>query len=166
MGLGVPLKYEVGDTSGPFAGKILIPSSPLLWQAESTQFERVTSKRIGLYDEMEGWGAENVEMSMRVWMCGGSIKHSMLYCSSTYLEQKNPTKFPGTNVHKVLMHNTKRTVDVWFDPPYRDLFYRLQGRAQDTDRGCKQSHGAPQKSQMQVIRVVSSNLMVTMLRFL
>ena len=98
---------------GPSRAKILILSSPLLWQAESTQFERVTSK--GLVCMMMKWRVgvpRMLKMSMRVWMCGGSIK--LIPCSivSHIFRQKNPTKFPGTNVHKVLMHNRKRTVDV------------------------------------------------------
>lgn len=82
--------------------------------------------RIGSYDEkMKIWGGEEIEMSIRVWSCGGSIV--MPLCSrvghmqrarSTYTNQ-----YPGGG-RALMEYNMLRYVDVWTDE-YSVYFYAM-----------------------------------------
>ncbi|XP_076851638.1 polypeptide N-acetylgalactosaminyltransferase 3 [Brachyhypopomus gauderio] len=77
---------------------------------------------IGSYDEeMEIWGGENIEMSFRVWQCGGQLE--IIPCSVVghVFRTKSPHSFPkGT---QVIARNQVRLAEVWMDG-YKEIFYR------------------------------------------
>ncbi|XP_061164827.1 polypeptide N-acetylgalactosaminyltransferase 13-like [Saccostrea echinata] len=77
---------------------------------------------IGSYDEgMKVWGGENLEMSWRVWMCGGRLVH--LPCSHLgHIPRSQPYSFPGGR-RSIEVYNYKRAVEVWVDPEYRGFIY-------------------------------------------
>ncbi|XP_029461515.1 polypeptide N-acetylgalactosaminyltransferase 3 isoform X2 [Rhinatrema bivittatum] len=82
---------------------------------------------IGRYDdEMEIWGGENIEMSFRVWQCGGQLE--ILPCSVVghVFRRKSPHTFP--NGHQVITRNQVRLAEVWLDE-YKELFYRRSSEA-------------------------------------
>ncbi|XP_072115778.1 polypeptide N-acetylgalactosaminyltransferase 3 [Mobula birostris] len=84
-------------------------------------------EHIGAYDDqMEIWGGENIEMSFRVWLCGGQLE--ILPCSVVghVFRTKSPHTFPkGT---QVIARNLVRLAEVWMDD-YKLIFYRRNNQA-------------------------------------
>ncbi|KAK5863523.1 hypothetical protein PBY51_000550 [Eleginops maclovinus] len=84
-------------------------------------------EHIGTYDDkMEIWGGENVEMSFRVWQCGGQLE--IIPCSVVghVFRSKSPHTFPkGT---EVITRNQVRLAEVWMDD-YKKVFYRRNKNA-------------------------------------
>ncbi|KAJ8397016.1 hypothetical protein AAFF_G00010700 [Aldrovandia affinis] len=84
-------------------------------------------EEIGTYDDkMEIWGGENVEMSFRVWQCGGQLE--IIPCSVVghVFRTKSPHTFPkGT---EVITRNQVRLAEVWMDG-YKKIFYRRNQNA-------------------------------------
>ncbi|XP_048477864.1 polypeptide N-acetylgalactosaminyltransferase 1-like [Plutella xylostella] len=71
-------------------------------------------------DQFKDWGGENLEMSFRIWMCGGSIH--MLPCSRVghvYRSLRLEWRVPWLDQHLL---NTARLAEVWMDH-HREMFY-------------------------------------------
>ncbi|CAH8438990.1 unnamed protein product [Dicrocoelium dendriticum] len=78
---------------------------------------------IGSYDEgMIVWGGENVEMSVRLWQCGGELL--IVPCSRVghVFRKVSPYVWPG-GVQHVLSVNSLRTVLVWLDE-FKDFYLK------------------------------------------
>lgn len=89
---------------------------------------------IGAYDPgMDLWGGENIELSMRTWMCGGRIL--LLPCSRLgHIFRKNRPYGSEPNQPDSLLINSHRSARVWLDG-YIDKFYQSNPDARYLDSG-------------------------------
>lgn len=78
-------------------------------------------KRLGTYDSgMKIYGGENLELSWRIWLCGGRIVQ--VPCSQIgHIERDQPYTFPEGR-QNIEMHNYKRAVEIWLDD-YKKYVY-------------------------------------------
>ncbi|KAM8788527.1 polypeptide N-acetylgalactosaminyltransferase 5 isoform 2-T2 [Rhynchonycteris naso] len=77
---------------------------------------------LGTYDPgLDVWGGENMELSFKVWMCGGEIE--IVPCSRVghIFRNDNPYSFPKDRM-KTVERNLVRVAEVWLDE-YKELFY-------------------------------------------
>jgi len=77
--------------------------------------------RLGTYDEgFDIWGGENLELSFKTWMCGGTLE--IVPCSHVghIFRKRSPYKWrSGVNV---LRRNSIRLAEVWLDD-YKKYYY-------------------------------------------
>uniref|UniRef100_A0A3B4VHS2 Polypeptide N-acetylgalactosaminyltransferase 6-like n=1 Tax=Seriola dumerili TaxID=41447 RepID=A0A3B4VHS2_SERDU len=84
-------------------------------------------EHMGTYDDqMEFWGGENLEMSFRVWQCGGQLE--IIPCSVVghIFRRESPHKFPNSS--SIIIRNLVRLAEVWLDE-YKWVFYRANRMA-------------------------------------
>ncbi|XP_059169591.1 polypeptide N-acetylgalactosaminyltransferase 3-like [Physella acuta] len=95
--------------------------------------DRTYFKEIGEYDsDMQIWGGENLELSWRVWLCGGRLLHAP--CSRIgHVPRVQPYSFPGGRP-SVLFHNYKRAASVWMGN-YTRFVYSIFPEMQTLDVG-------------------------------
>lgn len=77
--------------------------------------------KLGTYDsQMDIWGGENLEISFRIWMCGGTLLTVPCSHVGHIFRDRSPYKWlPGINV---IRKNAVRVAEVWLDQ-YKDLYY-------------------------------------------
>ncbi|KAL5017650.1 hypothetical protein ScPMuIL_007239 [Solemya velum] len=85
--------------------------------------DRKYFEHLGKYDDgMIIWGGENLELSFRIWMCGGSIE--IHPCSHVAHIFRNRSPYDWVyGVNTVIRRNTVRTAEVWLDE-YKEFYYQ------------------------------------------
>jgi len=79
---------------------------------------------IGSYDvDLKIWGGDNLEMSFRIWQCGGHIE--IVPCSHVghLFRKSSPYTFPG-GVNEILNENLVRVALVWMDD-WADFYFKF-----------------------------------------
>ena len=76
--------------------------------------DRKYFSEMGAYDKgMDIWGGENLEMSFRIWMCGGSLE--IIPCSRVGHVFRSRRPYGSPTGEDTLTKNTLRLVNVWMD---------------------------------------------------
>lgn len=103
------LKRRKGNATQPFQTPVMAGG---LFSMDKDYFYK-----LGSYDDqMNIWGGENMELSFRVWQCGGSVE--IVPCSHVghLFRKSSPYSFPHpSGVGGILFSNLARVARVWMD---------------------------------------------------
>jgi len=78
---------------------------------------------LGAYDEgLEIWGGENLELSFKVWMCGGRLLHVPCAHIGHVHRVVKPYTFPDGGKQITELRNYLRVAMVWMGPKYSKFF--------------------------------------------
>ena len=90
----------------------------------------------GAYDnQMMIWGGENVEMSLRIWRCGGSLLQSPCSHVGHVFRKSTPHTMPdGFSAYDTININTARFAEVWLDE-YKQFYYYMNPAAKNVQPG-------------------------------
>merc|ERR1719219_790724 len=81
--------------------------------------------QLGFYDEgMEIWGGEQLELSFKVWMCGGAVE--IVPCSRVGHIFRSFSPYKWRTDLDIPEYNYKRVADVWMDE-YKSLYFDRLG---------------------------------------
>ncbi|CAF1326389.1 unnamed protein product [Rotaria magnacalcarata] len=82
-------------------------------------------EQLGMYDPgMDIWGGENLELSFKLWQCGGELLCAPCSHVGHIFRKRSPYSWPKhTNVVK---KNTVRLAEVWLDE-YKKFYYERIG---------------------------------------
>ncbi|XP_036376950.1 polypeptide N-acetylgalactosaminyltransferase 11 isoform X2 [Megalops cyprinoides] len=86
--------------------------------------DRKYFNELGQYDSgMDIWGGENLEISFRIWMCGGQLL--IIPCSRVghIFRKRRPYGSPGGQ--DTMAHNSLRLAHVWMDE-YKEQYFALR----------------------------------------
>ncbi|XP_064476145.1 polypeptide N-acetylgalactosaminyltransferase 5-like [Ornithodoros turicata] len=87
-------------------------------------------KKLGMYDEgFEIWGGENLELSFKIWMCGGTLE--IVPCSHVghVFRARNPNV--GTLDFSRVSRNSMRVAEVWLDDYAKYYYERTRSLSRD-----------------------------------
>ncbi|XP_077410701.1 polypeptide N-acetylgalactosaminyltransferase 11 [Vanacampus margaritifer] len=95
--------------------------------------DRKYFSELGQYDAgMDIWGGENLEISFRIWMCGGQLL--IIPCSRVghIFRKRRPYGSPGGQ--DTMAHNSLRLAHVWMDD-YKEHFLSLRPELRERNFG-------------------------------
>ncbi|CAB3375722.1 Hypothetical predicted protein [Cloeon dipterum] len=90
-------------------------------------------EELGAYDSgMNIWGGENLELSFRVWMCGGHLE--IMPCSRVGHVFRRRRPYGAPDGEDTMTRNSLRVAHVWMDD-YKDYFFKVRPDARHLSYG-------------------------------
>jgi len=87
--------------------------------------DREFFEKLGTYDPgFDIWGGENLELSFKIWMCGGTLE--IVPCSHVGHVFRKRSPYKWRNGVNVLKRNSVRLAEVWLDD-YAKYYYQRIG---------------------------------------
>lgn len=71
---------------------------------------------------MGRWGSENIEISLRTWLCGGQIR----VAKDSFVAHAFRSRFPYKVDNNDVIRNAVRVASVWLDGEYLQRFYQAK----------------------------------------
>jgi polypeptide N-acetylgalactosaminyltransferase len=88
---------------------------------------------LGKYDPgLDTWGGENLELSFRVWQCGGRM--DIIPCSHVGHVFRNRRPYGNIGGADSLIRNSLRVVHVWLDD-FKEYYFRIRPEARNMSYG-------------------------------
>ncbi|KAL0883328.1 hypothetical protein ABMA27_016736 [Loxostege sticticalis] len=138
------LKFKWNAVPGNMLRKRIDPAAPIKTPVISGGLFAINKdyfSKLGYYDDgFDIWGAENLELSFKAWMCGGSLE--IVPCS--HVGHVFRKRFPYKGQKGSLIRNSVRLAEVWMDE-YAQYYYETIGK-QKIDYGNVSSRIALRKN--------------------
>nr|CAD7199416.1 unnamed protein product [Timema douglasi] len=95
--------------------------------------DRMYFEELGEYDSgMNIWGGENLEISFRIWMCGGNLE--MIPCSRVGHVFRRRRPYGSPTGEDTMTRNSLRVAHVWMDD-YKDFYFKQRPEARNLPYG-------------------------------
>ncbi|XP_022099932.1 polypeptide N-acetylgalactosaminyltransferase 11-like [Acanthaster planci] len=89
--------------------------------------------KLGAYDEgMDIWGGENLEISFRIWQCGGTLE--IVPCSRVGHVFRKRRPYGSPSGKDTTLYNALRVAHVWMDD-YKEFFFQTNSHARGMEYG-------------------------------
>jgi hypothetical protein len=77
----------------------------------------------GMDSQLSTWGGENIDISLRTWLCGGEIRVADGSRIDHAFRKNIPYAVDAAEYHR----NLVRVAEAWMGPKYKERFYKAAG---------------------------------------
>lgn len=130
---GLSVKWQQLTTETDMIFKKTEPIVTPVFEGSVMAVDRKHFEKLGKFDPgLENWGAASLELSLKSWMCGGTVE--ILSCSHVGIIKKNKRSATKKSNSISVIRDLRRVAEVWLDG-YKRFFYANRPAARMTSHG-------------------------------